>query len=138
MTEENGIGHNQPDKQGERESLFLKHLRPILTQKAKCDDERGILNVLRHLAKDDGFSLKLMDEAVRIYNNDDKDAVTKEIEDRIQMAFWLGLPVGMQLSMFEPKDQESRKGEAAADIDTGSNPASAPSSAAAAKDAAGK
>ncbi len=112
MTDENGIGDNgPPDDQDEFEltpleqkALFFSHLNPMLRQKAVCDEARAKYNKLRKLAKAEGFKLRLMDEAVRINEAEDDEIIVQEIKDRVQMAVWLGLPVGSQLGMFEDTD----------------------------------
>jgi ribosome modulation factor len=109
MTDNNGIGHNGPDGEQdefaltprEQEALFFSHLNPLLRQKAKCDEERAKYNKLRKQAKAEGFKLRIMDEAVRIHEAEDDEIIAQEIKDRVQMAAWMGLPVGSQLGMFD-------------------------------------
>ncbi len=106
MADDNGIGNNHPPDEfeltpQETKALFFNHLNPILRQKAVCDEARTKYNKLRKQAKAEGFKLRIMDEAVRIHQAEDEEIITQEIKDRVQMAVWMGLPLGSQLGMFD-------------------------------------
>lgn len=99
-----GAGHNKveltPDEQ---RALFVHHRtrwNEYLAKKKLADDFKK--EIVRDL-KNDGFSVNDMKIADKLV--DDEDKIRDEVEQRLRVAAWLGMPMGTQLSMFTEPDR---------------------------------
>jgi len=105
MTDESGENFTTELTPEEREALFFHHLNPIVAQAAAVQREREELNRLRKLAKADGFKLALIDEAMRMNDIEDDSIIVDEMKEWMQIAAWMGLPVGQQIDLFSEPDR---------------------------------
>jgi len=111
------IGHNSALTDGERQSLYLHHLRLIQGQRARVDAERKAEKVLRKDARNDGIVLKEIDFGMLCRSTEDETILPNEQIRRNEIMRWLGLPVGTQAEFnFKKdtmKDRARREGAAA-------------------------
>jgi len=101
-----GIGDNSekavltPD---EKRQLFLSHRSSWAEYRAKVAAAEEFGKDVKAALKSDGFSVKDMQIADALVNDDTK--VVAEVRNRLEIASWLGHPMGHQLEMFDEPDR---------------------------------
>lgn len=111
------IGHNHQLTDGQRQALYLHHLRLIQGQRARVDAEKKVEKTLRKDARNDGIVMKEVDFGMLCRATEDETILPNEQIRRNEIMRWLGMPIGSQAEFnFKKdtmKDRARREGAAA-------------------------
>lgn len=91
-----------PDQMRE---AFLHHNTKVIGLRAKADAARTLLNEAYTDAKSDGFAKKKFDIARFLSSPKTEHKVKAEVAERLQVARWMGHPLGAQMDMFNEPDR---------------------------------
>jgi len=105
-----GAGHNSgntkpPLTADERRMLFLQHREGWVTHQARRKVLDKAERELKAALKADGFKVKMMQIADELADLKGEAKVKSEVEDRLQVARWIGHPMGAQLDLFDQPDR---------------------------------
>jgi ribosome modulation factor len=111
-----GAGHNsgEDNEAGERvvgrttdemRVLFNSHRSAWTGWKAKLAVVEEIERDVKAALKADGFTVKQMQIADSLLTVKGEEKITNEVQDRLQVALWVGHPMGRQLEMFQDPDR---------------------------------
>lgn len=105
-----GPGHNSENGKpkltaDEMRSLFLTHRTSWNEWKAKLAVVEKIERDTKAALKADGFTVKQMQIADSLLTVKGEAKITGEVKDRLQVAMWVGHPMGAQLDLFEQPDR---------------------------------
>ena len=104
-----GIGDNSGDKptltDDQRRELFLHHRTKWNTWRAKRAVVDDLADEVKADLKADGFTLKQMKIADQLADIVGEAKVKSEVSDRLQVALWIGHPLGAQLDLFAQPDR---------------------------------
>lgn len=99
-----GLGPVERTEDQVRE-LFLKHRNPWNAAQASLKSAKKRLADVVAALKNDGFKKKQMEIADMFGEVKGEARVTAEVADRLQVARWLGHPMGAQLDLFAQPDR---------------------------------
>ena len=104
-----GIGDNSGDKptltDDQRRELFLHHRTKWNQLRAKRAVHDDNMDEFKSDLKADGFTLKQMKIADELADIKGEAKVKSEVSDRLQVALWIGHPLGAQLDLFAQPDR---------------------------------
>ena len=102
-----GIGHNSADDRSSDEirALFLQHRGPWIAAQANLTmAKKRVADVVAAL-KQDKFTKKQFELADALDTISGEARITSEVSDRLQVARWLGHPMGAQMDLFNEPDR---------------------------------
>lgn len=101
-----GAGDNSSKRNADEvRELFTSHRSSWNGYKAKLAVVEKLERDVKAALKADGFTVKQMEIADSLATVKGEAKVTGEVKDRLQVARWIGHPMGAQLDMFEQPDR---------------------------------
>jgi len=85
--------------------LFLTHRQGWIRYQAKLKTLEAEAKDLKAAIRSDGFTIKQMKIADQLADLKGEAKVKSEVEDRLQVARWIGHPLGAQLDLFAEPDR---------------------------------